>query len=214
MTRRLLEQKTTKAHFSLPMTSKQANDFITAAYIAEVEYRGLQYIESEHIKTHIEILARFLTNPSKFGVVICGTYGNGKTTLLYALRSTISFLAKNGYLEKRDISLDVYDARELTKLYRDRDPETFGKICRTKLVAIEDMGKEPTEAIDYGTVISPVVELLERRYDGQLFTVVTTNLTPKEIREKYGARIADRFNEMMLVLNFGNAMSFRGIKPQ
>lgn len=153
-------------------------------------------------------LATFMTTTdSKFGILMCGTYGNGKTTLLYALRSTISFLADCNYVERQ--KLKVYDARELSKLYKDRDPETFNDACRERLLAIEDMGKEPTEELNYGSIISPVTELLEYRYNNQKFTVITTNLTPKEIREKYGNRIADRFNEMMCVLNFGAADTFR-----
>jgi DNA replication protein DnaC len=38
----------------------------------------------------------------------------------------------------------------------------------------------------------------------QLFTIITTNLTPAEIREKYGDRIADRMNEMMVKIIFNN----------
>lgn len=49
-----------------------------------------------------------------------------------------------------------------------------------------------------------MVELLMRRYDRQLFTMVTTNLTPQEIRAKYGDRIADRLNEMMVKIVFPN----------
>ena len=49
-----------------------------------------------------------------------------------------------------------------------------------------------------------MVDLLTRRYDKQLFTIITTNLTPQEIRAKYGDRIADRFNEMMVKIVFEN----------
>ena len=70
------------------------------------------------------------------------------------------------------------------------------------MLAIDDLGKEPTEVLDYGNVLSPVVDLMEYRYQHQLFTAVTTNLTPDEIRDKYGKRIADRFNEMLEVIVF------------
>lgn len=196
------------------MTEQQAVAFITAAYRSEVAYRGRSYVENDNITQQIAKLARFMTSKldSKFGVLMCGTYGNGKTTLLYALRSVISFLANKSFIEDGHTRLNVYDARKLAKLYKDRDPEKFDEACRERLLAIEDMGKEPTEELNYGNVISPVTELLEARYDAQRFTVITTNLTPKEIREKYGNRIADRFNEMMCVLNFGAAETFR--KPQ
>lgn len=42
------------------------------------------------------------------------------------------------------------------------------------------------------------------RYDAQLFTVFTTNLEPKEIRQRYGDRIADRLNEMMTKVVYRN----------
>jgi DNA replication protein DnaC len=58
--------------------------------------------------------------------------------------------------------------------------------------------------MDFGNVLCPVVDLLTKRYDMQLFTIVTTNLTPAEIREKYGDRVADRMNEMMVKVIFNN----------
>jgi DNA replication protein DnaC len=58
--------------------------------------------------------------------------------------------------------------------------------------------------MDYGNLLCPLVDLLTKRYDLQLFTLVTTNLTPAEIRAWYGDRIADRLNEMMLKIVFTN----------
>lgn len=76
------------------------------------------------------------------------------------------------------------------------------------LLAIEDMGKEAIAKMDYGNVINPVIEVLEHRYNEQLYTIITTNLRKEEIKEKYGVRIADRFNEMMHVIIFSGE-SFR-----
>lgn len=72
------------------------------------------------------------------------------------------------------------------------------------MLGIEDMGREATEVMDYGNVYSPIIDLLEYRYNNQLFTFITTNLTGKQVRTKYGDRIADRFNEMMEVVIFKN----------
>ena len=209
LTQQLLGRKITRQIFKFPTTEEQASALLTAAYRSEVAYRGRNYVESDNIKQMIARLAAFMTSrdSSKFGVLMCGTYGNGKITLRYALRSVVSYLADCNYVERQ--KLIVYDARKLAKIYKDRDPEKFEDVCREKLLAIEDMGKEPTEELNYGSIISPITELLEARYDAQRFTTITTNLTPKEIREKYGNRIADRFNEMMCVLNFGAADTFR-----
>lgn len=72
------------------------------------------------------------------------------------------------------------------------------------MLGIEDMGREATEVIDFGNVLNPVIDLLEYRYNQQLFTFITTNLKADEVRKKYGDRIADRFNEMLEVIIFGN----------
>ena len=73
------------------------------------------------------------------------------------------------------------------------------------MLAIDDLGTEPAEVLDYGNVFNPAIDLLSARYTDQLFTVVTTNLTPKQIREHYGDRIADRFNEMFERIVFDNS---------
>jgi DNA replication protein DnaC len=76
------------------------------------------------------------------------------------------------------------------------------------VLAIDDVGTEPAEVVDYGNVIEPITELLEARYARGLFTLVTTNLTGKELRQRYGVRLVDRMNEMMHVIVFRNE-SFR-----
>lgn len=72
------------------------------------------------------------------------------------------------------------------------------------MLAIDDLGTEPVEVLEYGNRLNPVIDLLYKRYDEQLFTIITTNLTPKEIRERYGERIADRLNEMAFRIVFDN----------
>ena len=75
---------------------------------------------------------------------------------------------------------------------------------KADVLCIDDLGLEPTEVLDFGNAINPVIEIMEHRYRQQLFTFITTNLTPKQIREKYGDRIADRFNEIMKCIVFAN----------
>jgi DNA replication protein DnaC len=84
------------------------------------------------------------------------------------------------------------------------DYQAWEKLCQVDMLAIDDLGIEPVEVMDFGNVLCPVVDLLTKRYDMQLFTIITTNLTPSEIREKYGDRIADRMNEMMVKIIFNN----------
>lgn len=203
LTQRLLAQKTTRDRFKFPCTREQAIDLLTAAYRAEVAFRRRQFIADEYTASHIAQLADFLTSDtSRFGLMLCGTYGNGKTTLMYALRSATNLLNRCGEFNERRVGIRIEDARDIAKLYTARDQRPYNEFKQAEHVIIEDMGKEPIEQMNYGTVISPVVEILEYRYHNQLFTAITTNLTPQEIRTKYGNRIADRFNEMMQVITF------------
>ena len=196
----LLQQRTIKETFRIKMSQQDVATLLTAAYMAEVKYRGMTYQENSHTTEAIKKMAEALTTEShKSGILMCGTCGNGKTTLLRALQNALIYLKRNVSYELKQ-GIIILDAREIAS-----------KIAEAKnypLLAIEDMGKEPTQVLDYGNVLNPVIEVLEHRYNEQLFTVITTNLTPKEIREKYGARIADRFNEMMNVIVF-NGSSFR-----
>ena len=76
------------------------------------------------------------------------------------------------------------------------------------MLGIDDLGEEETVIQNYGNRQTPVIDLLSYRYCRMLFTMVTTNLTPAQIRTTYGDRIADRFNEMMLILPY-RSPSFR-----
>ena len=180
-----------------------------AAYEAEVEFRHGTCRLDENTTKAISSLAECLTKQSpKFGLMFCGTCGNGKTTMLFALRSAISYLARAGYIQTdnstESSSLLVVDAKDIVSYAR--EPNEMKKLAARRMLAIEDLGKEAAEVLDYGNVINPAVDLLEKRYDNQLFTVITTNLRAREIREKYGDRIADRFNEMLDVIIFkGNS---------
>lgn len=100
--------------------------------------------------------------------------------------------------------LRIVDVREILRAAKE-DSKAYDALKTKNVLGIDDLGKEPAEIMDYGNILSPVIDLIEHRYDKQLFTVITTNLVGKEIRAKYGDRIADRFNEMLHVIVFRNS---------
>lgn len=204
---RLLARKTTKYRFSWNLGMEQTRDLLTAAYQAEVEYRGRKFIGDEATAANIARMAAFLTGGgSRFGVMLCGTPGNGKTTMLYAFRNVLGWLSDIGRFGG-ELRISILDAREAASCAVDTD--VFRKIRSLPMLAIEDMGREAAETVVYGNVLNPVTDILEYRYSERLFTFVTTNLTPQQIRGKYGDRIADRANEMFHVAVFRNG-SYRG----
>lgn len=173
---------------------------LTAAYMAEVEYRGGIYAPTPDTLANIRALAVSLTKEKPMcGVMLCGTPGNGKTTLLLAFRSALNWLNDNNAFEC-DRSMRIVDAKDIQRCAKDF--KSFDELRKRDMLAIEDMGREATEVLDYGNVMSPVIDLLEHRYNEQLYTFITTNLTATQVRKKYGNRIADRFNEMLDVIIF------------
>lgn len=139
--------------------------------------------------------------------------GNGKTTAIKAIREMV-FCCKQSdpvaldYFGNPDIAvLKYYSSIELCELSKD-NPNLFKKMKNCGLLAIDDFGTEPAEVMSYGNVTTPLTELLYHRYDEGLFTIISTNLTPKHIKERYGERISDRFADMMTVVSFPD-ISFR-----
>lgn len=204
----ILNQKTTKKRgfsFKKDISQKGLEFTITAAYIAEVRSRGFEYKECD-IESKIAIIAGVLLGQvPKTGVLLCGLPGNGKTTLLKAVASAIRFYAIKGLTGDGGATMDIIDSVDFLNM----DYEEQKKFRGTLILGIEDMGRENSEKVSFGNLEFPLIRLLEYRYEKQLSTFITTNLSPDKIREKYGARIADRFNEIMTIIHFKNG-SFRG----
>ena len=200
----LLQRKIMKPRFRLPMSAEQAYDSLLAATMAEVEFRHRSFYENDDAKAQLRQMANWITSgSSKFGILLCGECGNGKSTLLKAFQQLLNYLSipnPNGHGCK---GIQITDAKFVAYLAR-TDYPAFIRLTQQDMLGIDDLGTEPQEVMDYGNVVTPVIDLLTKRYDEQLFTIITTNLTPKQIREHYGDRIADRLNEMVEKIVFNN----------
>ena len=188
--------------FKLPLSVDEAEAYIRGAFEAQVELRGGEVQYDEMTTKNLRLIAETLTGDGhKFGLLLAGTCGNGKTTTMRAVQSVVKLLNNTYYNRSgQRIGNRLLEAKEITGL-SDKD----GQLTVYKTVPVlflDDLGREPTEVLKYGNVTSPITELLEYRYNQRLTTIVTTNLEPSEIREKYGDRIADRFNEMFALVRY------------
>jgi DNA replication protein DnaC len=208
LTRQSLAKKTTILRFRLPMTSVQAYSMLRAFYRAEVIYRNREFVEDEFTTMVLQRLADALTVGSKFGLLMCGSCGNGKTTCINAIRELIVWLKQADYLPDSQPGLVIHSAKDLARLAGSNE-DKFRQTCYLPMLAIDDIGEEPREVVSYGNVHNPIIDLLERRYADQLPTFATTNLTPDGVSKKYGERIRDRLFEMFDVLAFDNTNSYR-----
>lgn len=156
----------------------------------------------KEVATAIREIADFLTDGSrKWGLMFMGNLGTGKTILVRALQKSIVTLAYQDLLPA-EAGLRLVHAKDIHRTTN--NGMTFKSLCDEPLLAIDDLGDEAKEEMVYGTVMTPVIDLLEYRYDRQLFTIITTNLSADMIRDKYGKRIADRCREMFKVITFKN----------
>lgn len=205
----------TEARFRFNMEPQTALDLLTAAYQYEVQRRQRRFVLDANTEGNLIKLAEYLTQPvPKFGIMCCGTCGNGKTTLLYAFQRVVNYLQDRRHFSFLDsdnssfkASIEIFRAKEVAQISRDQ--KQFKSLMQRPMLAIDDMGTEPAEVHDYLNINTPVADVIDYRYNHQLFTFITTNLVAQKkddkdvtIRMKYGDRIADRFNEMLHVIIF------------
>lgn len=177
-----------------------------SAYKVEVERKGHTLQMDADTTRIVAEVARHLTGASPNGLLFCGTTGNGKTTLVLALQNAVAWLRGRGMLPPEQMRYDLdtvrmVEARHVAATYK----VERARYHRIGILAIDDVGTEAVEVVDYGNVIEPITELIEARYARGLFTIITTNLTGQELRQRYGARVVDRMNEMMHVIVFKNS---------
>lgn len=190
--------------FNIPTEARDIANQIYFAYKAEVKSRNRELIFDEPTRENMLRMAEILTeaNSPRFGVVLCGTFGNGKTTLLRATRKAIHhfFLHSGKLVTQYNTRIPLISAKDI--IIKARSESEFLELKTIDLLMIDDMGAEPKEVTEFGTVATPLTDLLEARYNRMKYTFITTNLMPSELSEKYGLRLADRFREMFDVIAY------------
>ncbi len=180
-------------------------DMLKLCYKAEVEKRGRTFKDDADTNRHLELVAKWLTGESsKIGLFLYGEPGNGKTTMANAIRTLIGMLYGNeSHYEDRKGVVSV-SALELSAIVKEEQNQRLRNLKTTELLHIDDVGTEPASIKVWGNEVSPLTEILYRRYDQMLYTVITSNLSDEEILPRYGGRISDRFREMFAYLAFEN----------
>lgn len=212
MMSRMLTRRTTIPLFRWPVSYEDATKVLTAAYRAEVYSRHRPFIDDEATSVNIGNVAEALVTLGrpKFGTLFCGDCGNGKSTMMAAIRTASAYLddlgcfnfhTRSGEMRPLDIRFHTIEAVDLCL---PSNIDNIRSVADWPLLVIEDVGQEPMEVQLYGNIFYPVTMVLERRYNKNLPTFITTNLDPEQLGSRYGKRIRDRLREMMFIIPFDN----------
>lgn len=199
----------------LDETPERVEAVLRAAFAAEVRRiscRNVQFNDDQD--ACIKQVAQWLSQPQgRPGLLLMGTCGNGKTTLMTALCNLMKLMDDwkrseqcGGYA----IRTGMVSACDLIALCHDSKSyhERLHRFEQADILCIDDLGEEPQDIMSYGSKLTPVIDVLMYRYDRRKTTLITTNLRPREISDKYGERIADRFEEFLEPVIFKSS-SFR-----
>ena len=200
----LRSQTNTKIISKLPEPFKNLTEddliaALTEAYQSAVQQRGNDYedITNAEIYQKIKGVVAWMMGPVRRSCLLLqGIPGTGKTTLLQAIYSLYAVANASMLYTSAPKVFDYYS------LMLSGTSVIYNELKMEKRLFLDDLGTEPARCLYYGVEYLPLQEILTYRYERQLPTIITTNLSDSMIRERYGERISDRIGEMCTILRF------------
>lgn len=122
--------------------------------------------------------------------LLCGTSGLGKT---YMMNCIINRVAQRGYLPVYVSAYQLLDTAR--RAYFGNNDSLMENYLSAGLLLIDDLGTEPL--FDNITVVQ-LFNLISVRQNAGLSTVISTNFSLDEIKERYTERVASRFGDRSL----------------
>lgn len=143
------------------------------------------------------------SHEEKRSLFVTGAFGTGKTHYaIAAIKSYVDNLPDSCFVEPfthipvfitvPDLLLKIRSTFSLERC----EEEIVDKYSNTPLFVLDDLGAEKTTEFSLQTLYI----ILNRRYNEQLQTIITSNLTLDEVKDKLGDRIASRIAGMCKVI--------------
>lgn len=134
----------------------------------------------ESCKNYAEDFSRYSPNLLLFG----GT-GIGKTHISKAIAKKV---AENGFDVIYMSAPDLFTSLEKERFNQETPAENINSIVKCELLVIDDLGAEFTTSF----TISALYNIINTRLLSDLPTIITANLSPSELKQRYSDRIASR----------------------
>lgn len=122
----------------------------------------------------------------KPNLLLCGEGGLGKTFLLNCIFERVT---ARGFSAVRITAFRMFETMRQQHLSNDERYDGFASLIDAPLLLIDDLGTEPMMK---NITIEYLFTLLTERNVAKRHTVVATNLTIPELKERYGERVASR----------------------
>lgn len=199
----LLTEKTSISKSVEPIITELTEGGIADSLKLVVETVTEQELNEES-KEQIKKLATSLTDKKRNFVILSGNCGTGKTTLMNAVLRLIEALRWNGnYNQSTGFKIVPRGAKKV--FATDVNKNTFELLQDWQgVLMIDDFGIEPISNNDFGTIKTPMIDLIMHRYEERLPIIFSTNLSVDDIKKRYGDRITDRFRERASLIKFTN----------
>ena len=165
-----------------------AKEEIKEMFIKSFEYYDRTVDKYKHLPAYDEIIDWMVDTKGR-GLMLMGECGLGKSTIL-------NFVIPAIFRTRTNKILRSVPAKELGAVDRNKAP----------FIIIDDLGTESIKN-DYGTKIDAVADAISYAEDSSKTLLITTNLTPQALKERYDERTLDRLRKCKVVIIKGK--SFR-----
>ena len=172
----------------LPESQEQMVALLLGTYGSVVEDRDMDFSMDEATVSKVEKVVRWMYESRKMGLLLCGTLGNGKTTMLRTINRLFGTHAV--FMEAQAV-YDYY-----------RQNQSLPSVPSNYILLVDDLGVEPATYNDFGEIRYPLAELLMQRYNNNSMTLIATNYTFEQLGETYGDRLQDRMREMYAMITY------------
>ena len=177
------------------------------------EMQDTELILTEDNKKMFDLTARYFAKDKSFndttltmnkpslnkGLLFIGKYGCGKTSMMETFQEIGKRMMPNNFMWFVSSStLQIVD--EFESADNQNKESFFKKYNNVNTIYFDDFGTE-SDASNYGRK-NLMKEILEKRYLNKKKTFLTTNLSLKEIQERYDKRVFSRLQEMFNIIEF------------
>ena len=184
----------------------QTFETFNAAFVPEENGQRARLLEAKGL---LEDFADRYPRARWRNIVLSGAGGLGKSFLLNCVYERVS---SRGLPALRTTAYRMFDAMRKRHMGDDGGADAFAALLEVPLLLVDDLGTEP---LMRNITVEYLFLLLNERMEAGLSTMVTTNLTPAQIQERYGERVCSRLFDRLSALTIkleGKDLRLHGIR--